>query len=131
MLILTLNTPLKDLIAQKEVDGVQLPSKQGQIEILPHHVALTCALQPGLLSYQAKQKQRLLAVDQGYAQLVQGHLRIVVEHVWEIGEVNKEKCLQEKEKVLHLLSEETLSEEDFIKTELHLQRVQAQLNLLL
>ena len=128
--ILTFNTPLKSLSTQKEVKEVTVPSQRGQIQILPQHIALTCALKPGILSYIENQEQKKFAVSSGYAQLIQGHLRIVVEEVWISEEINKEECLKESKECLHLLAEGNLNKEDFAKTEIRYQKTQAQLHLL-
>ena len=64
--------------------SVSLPTVDGQIEVLPGHATLLTQLSTGLLWAQPSDlgsAATVAVVQEGFAQVIDGHLRVISEHV--------------------------------------------------
>jgi F-type H+-transporting ATPase subunit epsilon len=75
---LEIATPERQLV-RAEASEVQLPGKDGYLGILPGHAALLGQLGAGALSYTAAGEQRYLAVDGGFVEILEDHVRVLAD----------------------------------------------------
>ena len=75
---LEVDTPERRLVLEQVAD-VQLPGKDGYMGILPGHAPLAGQLGTGLLSYPAGNKRRYLAVDRGFIEIIENHVRVLAD----------------------------------------------------
>ena len=68
---LSITTP-RGSVVDADVEELVAPSTEGEIGILPGHVALMAALKPGVLTYRAKDHAGRLAVGEGFVQVAPG-----------------------------------------------------------
>ncbi len=66
---LTVTTP-RGYLVQIEADEIAAPGVLGEFGVLPGHIPFMSVLQPGVLSYRAKEGMRYLAVGDGILQVV-------------------------------------------------------------
>jgi F-type H+-transporting ATPase subunit epsilon len=78
LLELEIATPERQLVREK-VTAVQLPGKDGYLGILPGHAALLGQLGAGALSYTAAGRERYLAVDGGFVEVLDDHVRVLAD----------------------------------------------------
>jgi len=78
LLELEIATPERQLV-REHVTAVQLPGKDGYLGILPGHAALLGQLGAGALSYTAAGGERYLAVDGGFVEVLDDHVRILAD----------------------------------------------------
>jgi F-type H+-transporting ATPase subunit epsilon len=78
LLELEIATPERQLV-REQVTAVQLPGKDGYLGILPGHAALLGQLGAGALSYTAAGGERYLAVDGGFVEVLDDHVRILAD----------------------------------------------------
>ncbi len=64
---LTIITP-KQIALEKVIQGVTLPSTEGEITILPGHINLFALLEEGVVRYWKDDKEEFLAIGGGYVE---------------------------------------------------------------
>ncbi len=129
MIHLQIITPEKTVF-DEEVDQVSLPTTQGQITVLPHHLGLITSIEPGELIYKKHNKETTLAAGFGFAQVTEGNVKVLVDLALEDTEM-EEKAIEaaQKEAEEALKQKHTLSEEEYATTAANLQKSLAQLKI--
>jgi F-type H+-transporting ATPase subunit epsilon len=92
---LQIATPERQLVDQA-VERVEVAGKDGYLGILPEHAPLLSALGAGVLSYTAQGQEYLLAIDGGFLEVLENHVRVLAEH----AEFGREINLEQARKVL-------------------------------
>ncbi len=129
MLHLQVITPEKTVF-DDEVEQVSLPTKDGQITVLPHHVNLITQIQPGELLFKKHQKETSLAAGFGFAQINQNDVKVLVDLAVEDHQLD-EKAIEsaKKEAEEALAKKHELSEEEYATAAANLQKSLAQLKI--
>ncbi len=129
MLHLQILTPEKTVF-DDEVDQVSLPTENGQITILPHHVALVTSIKPGELILKKHSKEELLAAGFGFAQVTKDNVKVLVDLAAPEEEL-EEKAIEEAKKAAEvaLAQKHTLSEEEYATAAASLEKALAQLRI--
>lgn len=73
------------LLIDEQVSQAELPGKDGYIGVLAGHAPLLSALGAGVLSYTVGGEQRFLAIDGGFVEIFDNHVRVLAERA-EYGE---------------------------------------------
>lgn len=129
MLHLQIITPEKTVF-DDEVDQVSLPTQTGQITILPHHVALITAINPGELVYKKHSKENLLAAGFGFAQVAQNEVKVLVDLAAPEEELEEKQIEEAKKQAEEALKQKhLLSEEEYALAAGNLQKSLAQLRI--
>ena len=81
LLKLIIITP-KKIALEKEISGVTLPSTEGEITILPHHVNLFSLLVEGVVRYWKGAESDLLAIGGGYVETDGATVRLLVSRAY-------------------------------------------------
>ncbi len=76
---LQIATPERQLV-DEPVDRVEVPGKDGYLGILPEHAPLLSLLGSGVLTYTANGQENILAVDGGFLEVLENHVRVLAEH---------------------------------------------------
>jgi F-type H+-transporting ATPase subunit epsilon len=58
----------KNIALEKEIDGVTLPSSEGEMTILPRHINLFAILEEGVVHYWNGEESEYLAIGGGYVE---------------------------------------------------------------
>lgn len=130
-LYLKIVTPEK-LIYDGEVDMVTLTSSEGELGILPHHVALMAKLLPGELRIKNKGKTEILASGDGFIQVADNTLTILTDlavHESDIDEKAMEEAVAAAKKRTEQALEQKLSNEEYAETFAILEKSLAQLKI--
>src|SRR4030042_2521774 len=113
MIHLQIITPEKTVF-DDEVDQVSLPTSQGQITILPHHVGLITSIKPGGLIYRKHNKESILAAGFGFAQVGKKNVKVLVDLATPEEELEEKAIEQAKKQADEALKQKhTLSEEEY------------------
>jgi len=91
LLELEIATPERQLV-HEQVSDVQLPGKDGYLGILPGHAALLGQLGAGALSYTAGGQQRYLAVDGGFVEVLDDHVRVLADSAEKAEDINLDRA---------------------------------------
>ncbi len=91
-------------VSSEEIEQVSLPTVDGEITILPHHIPLVTILKPGELRYIIKGEEKLLAVSGGFAEVRDNGSVVVLadtaEHAEEIDLTRAEAAKERATKLM-------------------------------
>jgi F-type H+-transporting ATPase subunit epsilon len=74
---LEITTPEKTVF-QQEVDSVTVPTREGEITVLPSHASLVSLVAPGALTIRVGNEEQFLAVSGGAIQILPGSKCIIL-----------------------------------------------------
>ena len=86
----------EEQIVSEEVDSVTLPTSDGEITILPGHVALTALLQAGDITLRNSGKVRQLIVSPGFVQVADNQVVVLADSAVREEDLNEQKALEAK-----------------------------------
>ena len=129
MLHLQIITPEK-IVFDDDVDQVTLPTTTGEITVLPNHIPLITAIEPGELIYKKAQKFTRMAAGFGFAQISAQNAKILVDLAAPEEEL-EEKAIEEAQKKAEeaLKQKHLLSEEEYATAAANLQKALVQLKI--
>ena len=78
---LTIITP-KNIALEKTIDGVTLPSSEGEMTILPRHINLFALLDEGIVHYWNGEESEYLAIGGGYVETNGETVRLLVSRAY-------------------------------------------------
>ncbi len=112
------------------VDGVTLPSANGEIGILPGHAALISALGAGVLAYTRGGETQRLVISGGFVEVKQDRVSVLAEVAEKAADVDADKARAElQEAQSELASWSGGDEETFTAAQTKLERAQARLQI--
>lgn len=126
MLHLELITPDR-VVFEGEVDAVSLPTPDGEITVLPHHIPLLSILAPGSVLIRQKGEGNLFAVSRGVIEVDGTNVRVLADTADRATELEEEAIRQAKEKAEQLLKEKRADAEEFAEAAAMLERELARL----
>ena len=99
---LEIATPERELV-REEVSDVQLPGKDGYLGILPGHAALLGQLGAGALCYTAGGSTHYLAVDGGFIEVLEDHVRVLADSAEKAEDIDLARAKSELEQATEKL----------------------------
>lgn len=99
-------TPAKTIFEQ-EVDRVTLPTEQGQITILPEHMAVVSILQPGEIIVKSGGEEFPLTVFGGVVEMNENQLIILADTAEQPSDIDIAEAQKEAERLAAELEAET------------------------
>ncbi len=120
-------TPEK-LIFNEEVNGVNAPTEDGIVGILPNHTNLMAKLKPGELIIKRNGKEETLAVGDGFLQMADNTLSIMTDLAVNEGDID-EKVVEEAKKRAEQALTQKLSDVEYAETMAILEKSLAQLKI--
>lgn len=100
---LTLVSITRKILDLPSIKSVTIPTKDGEITILPNHMPLITALAPGILTVRFDHKETSYAIGWGVVETSGSILTIAADMVEEGGEINLEDVRKKKEEARKLL----------------------------
>lgn len=126
MLRLEITTPDRSMF-EGEVDSVSLPTPQGEITILPHHIPLISIVAPGVIAIRQKDGGQLLAVSRGVIEVDGCTIRVMVDTADRADELQEEAILKAKAEAEKLQRERREDREGLVEATAILERELAKL----
>ncbi len=127
MLRLEVVTPDKVLVS-REVDTVVAPGVEGEFGLLPGHIPFLSGIQPGELRYEAAGKKEFVAVTDGFAEVSEDHVSVLVEAAEKATDIDMERARSAMERAKERLARERGEEDvDFLRAEAALRRAMIRL----
>ena len=102
LLDLEVVTPERRLV-HEQVSEVQLPGKDGYLGILPGHAALLGQLGAGALSFQVGSQTHFVAVDGGFIEILDDHVRVLADSAEKAETIDLGKAKAELQKATEQL----------------------------
>lgn len=98
-------TPEK-LIFSEDVDMVVVPGAEGELGILPHHIALFTKIKPGELKIKKTNKEEYLAVTGGFLDVSgTGNVTILADYAVKSEEIEIKRAEEAKKKAEEAMKE--------------------------
>ncbi len=114
-------TPENNVLSE-EIDEVLVPTENGQIGVLPHHINIVTKLIPGEIIIKSKGKDNIIAVSGGFLEVKKENVTILSDYAEHAKDIDVEKATAAQKRAEELLSnkKDELSEEDIIRIEAEL-----------
>ncbi|MBW1666761.1 MAG: F0F1 ATP synthase subunit epsilon [Deltaproteobacteria bacterium] len=126
-LILEVVTPARRVV-KEEVDMVVAPGTEGMFGVLPGHMLFLSGIVPGELSYNSGSERTYLAVTNGFAEISNDRVSILVDAAEKAADIDVERARRAMQRAKERLSKERGTEEiDFKRAEAALQRAMARI----
>jgi len=103
-MLLEVVTPERLLLSQ-EVDEVIAPGEFGQFGVLPGHRPFVATLTTGELYFREKEKERVIAIGEGIAEVLPERITILVEWAFFGEEIDLQEAKTQKEEAEKKLKE--------------------------
>lgn len=121
-------TPEK-VVFSDEIDELIVPTVNGEIAILPHHVNLLTQLEPGEMTIKSKSKTQHLAVTGGFIQIANDKISLLSDYAIRSEEIDAKKALEARERAEKKMKEEKehMTEQEFATIQADFRRAIAEL----
>lgn len=113
-------TPERAVLAE-DVDLVVIPAVEGEVTILPQHIALFTRVKPGEIKYVKGADERFMAVQEGFLEVLNDNVRILTNYAVRSEEIEIAKVEAAKKRAEELLREKR-SQQDLVTAEGDLRR---------
>lgn len=110
-LLLEIITPEK-VVVKEEIDEAIVPTVNGEIAILPHHVGLLTQVVPGELIIKKNNKYQSIAITEGFLEVNNNYISILANYAINAENINVAKAEQAKKRAENLMKEKA-SDKDF------------------
>ncbi len=122
-------TPNKTVL-NEEIDELIVNTPSGQIGILPHHMPLVTAVNPGEMILKIKGREQNYAITGGFLEVGKEGVTILADYAIHSEEIEVEKALAAKKRAEEILkkTKEGLSERDFAVAQADLRRAVSELH---
>jgi F-type H+-transporting ATPase subunit epsilon len=123
-------TPEKSILSES-VDSVVLPGSEGELGVLPSHVALVTALKPGELTYTKGDKTQHFATGVGFVEITGERVSVLTDMAMTAHEIDEhavEEAMQRAQQRLQGIEHDAHAEE-VAALQAIIQRSAAQLHL--
>ena len=122
-------TPEKT-VSSDEIEQVSLPTPDGEITILPHHIPLVTILKPGELKYKKGGEEFSLAVSGGFVEIRDdGSVVVLADTAEHAAEIDLIRATEAKDKAAKIMTESRHSEHvNFESLETQLEKQLVRLN---
>ena len=115
-------------IFEGDVETVLLPGVEGDMGILPMHMALVTALKAGELRYTQSSKTESLAIGDGFAEVTASSVSVLTDGAVNEKEIDEQVAEAAVKRAEDLLKSNTLEGEELEATQAALARSLAQIN---
>ncbi len=124
---LTLQTPYRVLIGEKEVTELYAPGSSGTLDILPGHADFMSELDTGILKWKLAGGDRYqeAVVSWGFVQINKEHITVLADVAELSEEIDKKRAEEAGKKARKILEDGGIDDVNFRKFELKLQRAMA------
>ncbi len=120
-------TPEKKIYSD-EVDQVSLPTPDGEITVLPHHIPLVTLVQPGELIVKKSGKTSYLVTGEGFVEVTATSVSVLTDLAVDSADIDEKAAEEAKKRAEEALKQKhTLSSEEFATTAANLQKALASL----
>ena len=103
-------TPEK-IVYEDEVDQITLPTKMGEISVLPNHLPLVSSLLAGEILIKKDNQEIPIAVAGGFVELNNNQMVILADNAERAEEIDEQRAEQARKKVKELLEQKRGAEE--------------------
>lgn len=123
-------TPEK-IVYEDEIDQVTIPTKQGQITVLAHHIPLISIIEPGELIVKKNDEEVPIFISGGFVEVRKGNKTVILADSAErVQEIDETRAEQARERALALKKEKFTDDIKFSEAAVALERALARLKII-
>jgi len=104
VLHLKIITP-KKIVLEKDISSITLPTEEGEITILPHHVNLFTILKEGIIKIKYNENEDYFAIGGGYLETDGREVNVLVSRAYGQDEIDEKMIEEAKEQAKKILAE--------------------------
>jgi len=124
---LKITTP-EGITYENNVDSVTIPTKTGEITVLPNHIPMVSAVVPGEIIVKKDNKEEYMSVSTGFLEIGKNTLTLLADTAEMVDSLVEEEILKAKERAVALLEEKrNISDVAFAEAAAMLEREMARL----
>ncbi|MGB7949169.1 MAG: F0F1 ATP synthase subunit epsilon [Candidatus Binatia bacterium] len=101
------------LLLDEEVDEVTAPGALGEFGVLPNHITFLTLLAPGEMSYKEGTVRHYLAINGGYAEVLDNVMTVLAPAAEFAGEIDANRARQTKDAAEKRMSELNYEDKEF------------------
>ena len=101
----------KKVVFEDEIDEITLPSSEGEITILPKHVALFSMLKEGVVTVLHGKNEILFSIGGGYAETDGKEVNVLVSRAYGQDEIDEAEVKKAKQSAEQLLNKQITEQE--------------------
>jgi F-type H+-transporting ATPase subunit epsilon len=105
-LILEIITPEK-VVYKDEVQGIIVPTVNGEISILPNHINLLTQISPGELTVKKVHSTQHLAITGGFLEIQDNKVSILAEHAIKAQDIQVAQAMEAKKRAEKAMAEKS------------------------
>jgi len=110
---LKIATPEKVVYRDEEIDSITLPTQQGEITVLPGHIPLVSALQPGEVLVRKGKEEEVIAVSGGFLEVLATKVVILADTAERSEEIDVKRAEEAIERAEELKKTRTTDAQEF------------------
>lgn len=114
-------------VYQGDADSISLPTPDGEITVLPHHIPLISIVAPGTIMVRRGNEESFFAVSRGVIEVDGLHIRVLADTADRAEKLEEEAIEQAKKNAEKLLTEKRHDVEGFAEATAILERELARL----
>jgi len=103
ILHLKIITP-KKIVLEKDISSITLPTEEGEITILPHHVNLFAILKEGIIKIKYDKNEDYFAIGGGYLETDGREVNVLVSRAYGQDEIDEKMIEEAKEQAKKILA---------------------------
>jgi F-type H+-transporting ATPase subunit epsilon len=126
MMGLKIVTPEK-IIYDSEVESVSFPTVQGEITVLPNHIPIISAIQPGELKIRKDGNVEYFSVARGVLEVEGKSMMLLTDEAERAEEIDEKRAEEAKEKARKLMSEKRQDAEGYTEAVAYFERALSRL----
>lgn len=99
------------VVYEDEIDQITLPTKMGEVTILPNHIPLVSSLMPGEILIKKGKEEMPMAVSGGFLEFNNNQLVILADTAERIEEIDEQRAEEGRKRAQELLDRKQDKEE--------------------
>ena len=104
-------TPERVVFNAPEVESISLPTKMGELTILPDHLPLVASLMPGEVRVKIGGQEINLAVSGGFIEVAPGRVVVLADTAERAEEIDEQRAEEARVKARQFMLQEHVTEE--------------------
>jgi len=119
-------TPERSVL-KDEIDQVTVPTKEGEITVLPNHIPLVAALAPGEIRAKKNGEEILMAVSGGFIEVLKDKVVILADTAERAQEIDEQRAEEARKRAEELKKMKTFDQTEFATIQSRIEKEVARL----
>ncbi len=112
----------ESVLLQEEIEGISIPTVEGEITVLPDHIPIIAAMKPGELKIKKGGKDEFFAMMRGVVEVDGKTITILTDAAERADDIDAKRAEEAKEKAEAIMAEERHGEEGYADAVAQLER---------